>query len=327
MLQALRRFRRHPYVFALALIFLGTLSPHAALSVSPDPVRFGVTIEAGDHAAAERWLKAGLDPNYEADRIGTGLMIAAWEGDIRMMEVFLRYGANINHVNERGEQALLHAAWKGHLPAVEWLLARGAQLNRGKAAWSALHYAVFAGHEEVAHVLVERGADIDARSPNGSSVLMMAAREGRESLARWLVERGADTTVTNEYGDDALDWALRRGHVRLAQQLAAPPARFAEAAREATAAPPPVASIEAPADLSELVRELRQARAAGRSTDEVLRRYASAIDAHLSAPPKSASAPGPRALEITGRRHAPGEERARLLYERDQRSPSPPMQR
>jgi hypothetical protein len=133
------------------------LAAHGAL---PDPVAFGIAIERGDVKRARAWLDEGLPPDFLGDRIGTGLMIAAWEGNIEMMELFVSRGANVNGTNQNGEQALLFAAWRGHLEATRWLLDHDARLNRPGLQWSALHYAVFAGHEQVAQFLIERGANI-----------------------------------------------------------------------------------------------------------------------------------------------------------------------
>jgi hypothetical protein len=175
----------------------------------PDAARFGTRMEMGDVAAARDWLAAGLSPDFVADRIGTGLMIAASIGNIPLMEVFIARGADPNKTNTADETALMHAAWRGKLEAVKWLLAHGARLNREPLKWTALHYAVFAGHQDVAAYLLERGADINARSTNGSTVLMMAAFEGHEKLAQQLLAKGADTSLKNENGDGALEWAFK----------------------------------------------------------------------------------------------------------------------
>ena len=74
-----------PLILGLALLAAPALTSAAA----PDPVKFGVAIEVGDTRSAKAWLEEGLDPNFLADRIGTGLMIAAWEGNIAMMELFV----------------------------------------------------------------------------------------------------------------------------------------------------------------------------------------------------------------------------------------------
>ena len=89
-----------------------------AASTLPDPVRFGVTLELGNVSQAKAWLDEGLPVDFLADRIGSGLMIGAWEGNIPLMELFLSRGARVDQENGRGEQALQFAAWQGHLEAV-----------------------------------------------------------------------------------------------------------------------------------------------------------------------------------------------------------------
>ena len=183
----------------------------------PDAARFGARMELGDVSSAREWLAAGLDPDFVADRIGTGLMIAAASGNIALMELFIEHGADPNKTNAADEQALMHAAWRGRLDAVKWLLAHGARINREPMKWTALHYAVFAGHEDVAVYLIEQGANINARSTNGSSVLMMAVFEGHEQLVRQLLARGTDTGIRNDNGDGALEWAFKFKHPGIAR--------------------------------------------------------------------------------------------------------------
>ncbi|HKY02387.1 MAG TPA: ankyrin repeat domain-containing protein [Burkholderiales bacterium] len=277
-----------------------------------DPVLFGVTVETGDLRSAKRWLDEGLPPDFMADRIGSGLMIGAWEGNLTVMTLFHSRGANVNAVNPQGEQALMHAAWRGHLDAVRWLLEHGAQINRPDRQWTALHYAVFAGHETIARLLIEKGADVNARSTNGSSVLMMAAREGHESLAQRLLTAGADTTAANENGDTALKWSVRYGNLRIARTLSTAE-QLAAASREAAHLRPPQRSQVAPKKLNTLLDDIRAARAAGRPLDEVFQAY----DAALAELEKQ-SVPPPRTIRgmvIRAKRNAPGQERATVIYD------------
>jgi len=185
----------------------------------PDPSSYGARLEAGDVSQARSWLDAGLDPEYMAEHIGTGLMIGAWRGDIPMMELFVSRGADINRANALGERALMHAAWRGNREAVLWLIARGAQVNSEPMRWSPLHYAVFAGHGELTKVLLEMGADINARSTNGSSVLMMAVYEGHDDLVKELLRRGADTGIRNDRGDGPLEWAFKFQRLGIARMV------------------------------------------------------------------------------------------------------------
>jgi hypothetical protein len=200
--------------------------------------------------------------------------------------------------------------------AAKWLLDRRARINNDAMEWSALHYAVFAGHENVARLLIERGADVNARSTNGSSILMMAAREGRDGLAKLLLGAGADPRVTNDHGEDAFVWAMRHGHANIAKAVGTPE-RFAAAARSPESFGPRVRSNPVPSRLDELIREMRMAEANGRLTPELQMAYLLAVrDLRRTAEVAREAQQGvPRAVEITARRAQPGQESAVIFYE------------
>lgn len=322
------RMRKWMWRAVLALGLVAGLLADVAWAARPDPVSFGAAVEQGDLAGVKAWLDAGLEPDFMADRIGSGLMVAAWEGNVAMMELFLSHGARIDLANRYDEQALQLAAWRGQRPAVEWLLAHGATANRAGARWSALHYAVFAGHPDIAQLLIERGAEVNARAPNGSTPLMMAAREGREKLARQLLDAGADPTATNESGESALLWAMRHEHFGIARMVSS----AAEFAKAAQAAPesfgPAVRSQPAPPEIEEILRQIRFAQMAERPVAELRRKLFEAVarfrkDSQREivgkkSPVKAAkriSRGKPTALVITARRgQGKGAERAELVY-------------
>lgn len=320
---------------AAAVLIPGGLLPAADLpdpfgfgAYPPDPVRFAVAIEGGRIDAVRDWLDRGLDPEFEADRVGTGLMLAAWEGNVPMMELFLSRGADVNRKNRRQEQALMFAAWRGRLEAVKWLLDHGARVNRDGNEWSALHYAAFAGHPDVARLLTERGADLNARAPNLSTPLMMAAREGKESAAALLLDLGADARLVNDRGDDALAFAMRYGHARIAKAVASPE-RFSEAAKRPSGSFGPTTRSEPiPQKIEALEREMRAADAEGRLTDDLLQSYLLEIEALKER--QQVKVPGaPKALEIRAKRNEPGKEKAILIYDdpRPEKEPPPDARR
>jgi len=309
---------------ALALM-LHAGTPRAQL---PDAATFGIQMEMGDIGQLRKWLDEGLNPDFLADRIGTGLMIAAWRGDIPMMELLVARGADVNKANALGERALMHAAWRGQPAAAEWLLAHGARIDSEPMHWGALHYAVFAGHGEVAKLLLDRGADINARSTNGSSVLMMAVYEGHEDLVRQLLARGADNSVINDRGDDALSWAMKFKRLSIAR-LVALPEQFAAAASlpkahwgdpmrsQPSASPAPPAPE--PVDLkAEQIRELLAMRATlaarglAKAVGKLDRRIAT-LRAQRAR--ENRDVPSVGVLEITASRASPGDQKARLVFE------------
>ncbi|MDD5249476.1 MAG: ankyrin repeat domain-containing protein [Rhodocyclaceae bacterium] len=286
-----------------------------AASSLPDATTFRVKMELGSLDQARAWLDAGLDPDFMGDRIGSGLMIAAWEGNIPLMELFAGRGADVNRTNRLGETALMHAAWKGRKEAVRWLLAHGARVEREARQWTALHYAVFAGHGEVADLLLERGADINARSPNGSSVLMMAVYEGREDMARRLLARGADSGIKNENGDGALEWAMKFNHTRIARLVATTPDAFREAAAKPKADwGQPQKSEAVPKDIEDLL-DIREILAARHLSVDKIDRGIAALRAKYARASLKHEEPPPVALEISATRAEPRKQRVQMVPE------------
>ena len=321
----------HPHrkplaLLATAIIVLSAAPPALAQAVAesgvtavsglPDAVFFRTQMELGVIDRAREWLAAGLPPDFMGDRIGSGLMIAAWEGNIPLMALFAERGANIDQTNALGETALMHAAWKGRLDAVRWLIERGAkvELEGDRPGWTALHYATFAGHGEIVELLLNRGAAINARTPNGSSVLMMAIYEGREDMARWLLARGADPRIKNENDHGALEWAMKFNHPRIAR-LVATQEEFVVAASRPKADWGPVQKSEPiPKDIEELlsIRGILAARKL--AVDKVDLRIA-ALRAQYARASLKREAPPPAVLEISAERKAPGRQRTRIVTE------------
>ena len=300
----------------LLLLLLLAIMPVRAASL-PDAVSFSNAIERGDLSVAREWLDAGLSPDFEGKTIGTGLMIGAWEGNIPMMELFVARGADINKANSSGEQALLHAAWKGRLEAVRWLVEHGARLNRQGKEWAALHYAAFAGHAEVVDYLLRRGANINALSTNGSTPLMMAAREGREPIARTLLAAGARRDIVNERGDDALRWAMRYNNLKIARDITGYESFAVVAAKPAASWGRPVRSQPVPDRADQLLAQARKAEAAGRR-DDALNIYRAALaairQAEATANKAGAPARAVTGMAITARRGKPDAQTAALSY-------------
>ena len=290
-----------------------------ALAVLPDPVAFGWAVERGDVAKVRAWLDEGLDPEFQGQQIGTGLMSAAWHGNIEMMQLFLERGANPRRANRNGEQALQLAAWNGHLEAMKWLIEHGAPVNRDGNYWGALHYATFNGHQELARYLIERGANVNVRSPNGSTPLMMAAREGREELTKLLLESGADMKSRNDWGDTALTLAMRYDHYRVGKMISSPE-EFAIAVK----APKedfgvPSRSASAPSEIEELLAKIREAEATGQPSEKLhaqLRQRVNEMRARALAQRETrrpAPLPyQPNSIVITAKRNQFGGERAQI---------------
>ena len=312
----------------IAALCLWTAAAWAAL---PDPITFSWAVERGDFTKVRGWLDEGLDPEFQGKPLGSGLMIAAWNGNIEMMALFVERGANPRRANANGEQPLQLAAWNGHLDAVKWLLEHGAALNREGKQWGALHYAVFNGHQALVKYLIERGAEVNASSPNGATPLLLAAREGREDLTRVLLESGADRRAQNDWGDTALTMAMRYDHYQLGKMISSPEefAIAVKAPKESFGVASRSAS--APSEIEDLLRKIREAEAEGRPSEELHQQLMAAVNAFrrnavVQKTVRRTTMPlpyQPKSLVITASRTRAGAERAQLVPTGKSAKPAP----
>ena len=171
-----------------------------------------LTLAAGNDnvRAMTSLLVRGVDPNGRDLRGRSALESALRESSGRALEALLGLAVlDVDSANAAGETPLMLAALLGQIDAVKKLAARGAQIN--KPGWTPLHYACSGPDEGVIAWLLAHGADINARSPNGSTPLMMAVRYGAMDSAGLLLSGGADVNLRNEQGLQALDFARAAG--------------------------------------------------------------------------------------------------------------------
>ena len=151
-------------------------------------------------------IQAGADANA-ASRYGyTPLFMAALNGNGAIVEALLKAGGNSNAATSDGETPLMIAARTGIVSAVSVLLAHGANPNavEQQRGQTALMWAAGEGHAEVIEALIQRGADVGARSTQGWTSILFAARNGRRDALRVLLDAGANV-------NDALARPARQG--------------------------------------------------------------------------------------------------------------------
>ncbi len=83
-----------------------------------------------------------------------------------------------------------------------------------------MHYAASGTEAPLVSLLLEKGADVNAASPNGSTPLMMAAQYGSEDSVKLLLAAGADPKRRNQRDLKASDFARLAGRETLAESLA-----------------------------------------------------------------------------------------------------------
>lgn len=100
---------------------------------------------------------------------------------------------------------IIKAAKSGDAERVRALLAEDKSLNsaRDKDGSTALHCAVWKGHQQVVALLLEGGADVNAHNENdhwGTTPLHAAAHANQAAIAQLLIDHGADVNVKDREG-------------------------------------------------------------------------------------------------------------------------------
>ena len=98
------------------------------------------------------------------------------------------------------------AVRRGDIEAVKGLLTKGADPNTGDDQFgvSPLSWAALLGKTEIAELLIQKGADVNARNRDGGTALHGAAFLGHADTAELLVRKGADVNATNGKGETSL---------------------------------------------------------------------------------------------------------------------------
>lgn len=146
-----------------------------------------------------------------------------------------------------GDTPVIAALYRGHQAIVDLLVEAGAALDIFAAAalgrrdvvearlredptnvrqfsydgWTPLHLAAFFGHPDVVALLLERGAEVSARSNNGmgNTPLHAAVAGGRVDAALMLIEAGAAVNAPDGGGHTPLHIAAEAGYVPIVESL------------------------------------------------------------------------------------------------------------
>ena len=181
---------------------------------------FFKAVELDDRRTITQLLRRGFDVNAPSESGQSALFLAVRSGSHQAAAALLESPElKVDHANQANETALMMAALRGQLEWCKRLVERGAAVNR--EGWTPLHYAATGPNPQTVSFLLERGARVDALSPNGTTPLMMAARYGDEGSVSILLSAKADPKLRNQKDLGPADFAKDAGREALATRLAA----------------------------------------------------------------------------------------------------------
>jgi ankyrin repeat protein len=209
---------------AIARILLSRMKPediNRLNNVGETPLREAVRF--GNVNIVRLLLEAGADAHIKdkEGRLPVYWACANYNAKIHnILTILLDYTDDLDCPDNPGETLLQAAMRYNRTEAVRLLVEKGADVNaKGTGGWAALHMAVKRGDEAAVRLLVELGADINATDASGWTVLYIAVKRGDKAVARLLVELGADVNAKVIGGQTALHLATEQGDEAAARLL------------------------------------------------------------------------------------------------------------
>ena len=129
---------------------------------------------------------------------------------------------NVNVKDDwRGSTPLHLAAYNGHIEIARLLLQNGAEVNaKSNYGRTPLHCSAYRGHVDILHLLVENGADLEEQDNDGYRPLHRAAWYGCLPFIQELISRyHVDINARRNDGETAL-WLARAGNHSLRTVIA-----------------------------------------------------------------------------------------------------------
>ena len=185
----------------------------------------------GDTGQAQALIHNGVDVNAR-DAFGrTALIIAASQGHTYIVQVLLEQGADTDIRDSVGTTALIAAEARGYSRIASLL--RTSSIDKGEAqvrplnrenhgtpsSSMSLQRAVDQGDVSNVNALISGGADVNTRTEDGWTPLMLATIKGYAEVAHALLKQGADVNARNKKGWTALMFAVSMGDLETMRVL------------------------------------------------------------------------------------------------------------
>lgn len=162
----------------------------------------------------ETLLSKGADPlhqvSWKDDQ--TALHASASQGHVEIMKLLLKTGMDVDIETRHGVTPLILAARNARPDAVVCLVAQRADVShKDSNKKTVLHDMIDSQRQgdftETLKVLLDAGADVNAKSALGETPLMQMCQLNNLEGVQILLERGANPTTQNKYGVTVLQYA------------------------------------------------------------------------------------------------------------------------
>lgn len=127
----------------------------------------------------------------------------------------------VNSTNQRKQTPLMIAAYNGNVKIAQLLINAGAKINaKDINGGTPLMYAAITGQSHVLKYLLNHGAEVNTINSKGQTALMLAGQSGQKHCIQILLKHFANFSLKDKYKYNAYDYARRFSQSDTAAYLA-----------------------------------------------------------------------------------------------------------
>ena len=209
-----------------------------------------LAIEKGHKDIVELLLSEGADVNIKGGHFQwSALHQACYWGQKELVELFIEKKLNINEEDNAGQTPIILACRVNNIPIVKTLIKNCANITKRTSKGHSLleeicenrapnitiasfvidsgfdiniptstknttflMHAINNKHTELAKLLIERGANVNAEDDDGNTALIFATNKGYEDIVDILLQNNANPLIKNKSGLTAIDIAEEKLH-------------------------------------------------------------------------------------------------------------------
>jgi ankyrin repeat protein len=181
--------------------------------------------EIGDVPQLERIIESGTIDVEMKWREKMPLHVAAENGKWEFVARLLQAGVATDVKDYFGFRAITRAVTNGHLEATKTLVAGGADIygedDVDDETYYLLETAASRGHVELVSYFLDLGLDINHKSAEGNTPLIMASLHGHDIVVEQLLNAGANVSIENFQRNTALIAGAYKSHAKVVRALLA----------------------------------------------------------------------------------------------------------
>jgi ankyrin repeat protein len=192
-------------------------SPEARMFTNFDPLASNKNLVS--------WPSFSHDTSLAIQSLGAacnldGFFRAASSGNVPAIRLFLEAGVHLETRNEDGWTILMSVVYNDYEELADLLIQKGARVKACENGGNTpLHWAAFAGRLGCCKLLVKHQAEVNARSNFGWTPLYQAVARNHMIVASFLIANGADINASAKDGQTPLHKAAATGSLELINLL------------------------------------------------------------------------------------------------------------